>query len=216
MTGFDILKANPLHDWTRDEVVALHARTSCPVNVLARTGLSARSAARRARAPSRPASPSAPGAGGGNRRARKNAACMSGPTAGCNARRQRTARMIQLTHLQKLEAEAIHIIREVAATARTRSCSIRSARIWPSCCISSWKAFCARPSRPSRCSTSTRRGISRDDRLPRRALAELGLELIVHINEEGRAAGVNPFDLGLAPAYRCDEDAGAEPGAGQV
>jgi phosphoadenosine phosphosulfate reductase len=32
--GFDILKANPLHDWTRDEVVAFTLAHHVPVNVL--------------------------------------------------------------------------------------------------------------------------------------------------------------------------------------
>ena len=34
-----------------------------------------------------------------------------------------------LTHLQRLEAESIHIMREVMAEAKTRSCCIRSAKI---------------------------------------------------------------------------------------
>ena len=43
--------------------------------------------------------------------------------------------MTQLTHLQKLEAEAIFILREVVATQRTPSCFTQLARILPSCCI---------------------------------------------------------------------------------
>ena len=37
--------------------------------------------------------------------------------------------MRQLTHLDRLEAESIHILRETVAEADSRSCSIRSARI---------------------------------------------------------------------------------------
>ena len=41
----------------------------------------------------------------------------------------------------------------------------------------------------------------------------LGIELIVHTNEEGRAAGHQPDRLGLGIAHRGDEDRGVEAGA---
>ena len=44
---------------------------------------------------------------------------------------------------------------------------------------------------------------------------ELGLDLIVHTNEDGMAEGINPFDHGAA-LHRHHEDRGAEAGARQV
>ena len=40
--------------------------------------------------------------------------------------------------------------------------------------------------------------ISRDDRVPRRDRARLGLDLLVHTNEEGKARGINPITSGSA------------------
>ena len=44
----------------------------------------------------------------------------------------------------------------------------------------------------------------------------LGLDLIVHINQEGVAQGINPFTHGSVAAHRGDEDRGAEAGARQI
>ena len=72
-------------------------------------------------------------------------------------------------------------------------------------------------SRRSRCCTSTRRGSSATmyafrDRMAR----ELGLELLVHINPEGVAQGINPFTHGSAVHTDMMEDRGPEAGARQV
>jgi sulfate adenylyltransferase subunit 2 len=104
--------------------------------------------------------------------------------------------MIQLTHLQKLEAEAIHIIREVAATCENPVLLYSIGKDSAVLLHLVMKAFApGKPPFPLLHVDTTwkfREMIAfRDARI-----AELGLELIVHINEEGRAAGVNPFDSG--------------------
>ena len=105
-------------------------------------------------------------------------------------------RMIQLTHLQKLEAEAIHIIREVAATCENPVLLYSIGKDSAVLLHLVMKAFApGKPPFPLLHVDTTwkfREMIAfRDARI-----AELGLELIVHINEEGRAAGVNPFASG--------------------
>ncbi|MDB5544674.1 MAG: sulfate adenylyltransferase small subunit [Hyphomicrobiales bacterium] len=104
--------------------------------------------------------------------------------------------MIQLTHLQKLEAEAIHIIREVAATCENPVLLYSIGKDSAVLLHLVMKAFApGKPPFPLLHVDTTWKFQEmiafRDARI-----AELGLELIVHINEEGRAAGVNPFDSG--------------------
>jgi sulfate adenylyltransferase subunit 2 len=104
--------------------------------------------------------------------------------------------MIQLTHLQKLEAEAIHIIREVAATCENPVLLYSIGKDSAVLLHLVMKAFApGKPPFPLLHVDTTWKFQEmiafRDARV-----AELGLELIVHINEEGRAAGVNPFDSG--------------------
>jgi len=104
--------------------------------------------------------------------------------------------VIQLTHLQKLEAEAIHIIREVAATCEKPVLLYSIGKDSAVLLHLVMKAFApGKPPFPLLHVDTTwkfREMIAfRDARV-----AELGLDLIVHINEEGRAAGVNPFASG--------------------
>ena len=59
--------------------------------------------------------------------------------------------------------------------------------------------------------------VPRDDRVPRRAWPrELGLDLLVHINPDGVARGINPFDHGSAVHTDVMKTEGAEAGARQV
>ncbi|MCK0754007.1 sulfate adenylyltransferase subunit CysD [Chromohalobacter japonicus] len=102
------------------------------------------------------------------------------------------------THLKQLEAESIHIIREVAAEfanpvmlysiGKDSSVMLHLAR----------KAFYpGTPPFPLMHVNTTwkfKEMIEFRDRMA----AEVGMELIEHINEEGRAAGINPFDHGSA------------------
>jgi sulfate adenylyltransferase subunit 2 len=104
--------------------------------------------------------------------------------------------VIQLTHLQKLEAEAIHIIREVAATCEKPVLLYSIGKDSAVLLHLVMKAFApGKPPFPLLHVDTTwkfREMIAfRDARI-----AELGLDLIVHINQEGRAAGVNPFASG--------------------
>ncbi len=103
---------------------------------------------------------------------------------------------MHLSHLQRLEAEAIHIIREVAATferpvmlysiGKDSSVMLHLAR----------KAFYpARPPFPLLHVDTTwkfREMIEFRDRIA----AELGFDLIVHINSEGVERGISPFEHG--------------------
>ena len=101
----------------------------------------------------------------------------------------------RLSHLRQLEAEAIHVIREVAAEFRNpmllysggkdSACLVHLARkaFWP-----------GRPPFPLlHVATTWDFGelLAFRDRYCR----DHGLELIVHTNEEALAAGVNPFDF---------------------
>nr|WP_298373991.1 sulfate adenylyltransferase subunit CysD [uncultured Halomonas sp.] len=102
------------------------------------------------------------------------------------------------THLKQLEAESIHILREVAAEfanpvmlysiGKDSSVMLHLAR----------KAFYpATPPFPLLHVNTTwkfREMIEFRDRMA----AEVGMELIEHINEDGRAAGINPFEHGSA------------------
>ena len=104
--------------------------------------------------------------------------------------------MIQLTHLQKLEAESIHIIREVAATCENPVMLYSIGKDSAVMLHLAMKAFYpGKPPFPLLHVDTTwkfREMIEFRDRRAR----ELGLDLIVHINEEGVRAGVNPFDSG--------------------
>ncbi|OPX56198.1 sulfate adenylyltransferase subunit 2 [Oceanospirillum multiglobuliferum] len=102
----------------------------------------------------------------------------------------------RLTHLKQLEAESIHIIREVAAEfdnpvmlysiGKDSAVMLHLAR----------KAFYpGTPPFPLMHVDTTwkfREMIEFRDKMA----AEAGMDLIVHTNEEGRAAGINPFDHG--------------------
>lgn len=102
----------------------------------------------------------------------------------------------RLTHLKQLEAESIHIIREVAAefdnpvmmysVGKDSAVMLHLAR----------KAFYpGTPPFPLMHVDTTwkfREMIEFRDKMA----AEAGMDLIVHTNEEGRAANINPFDHG--------------------
>ncbi|MBA3981005.1 MAG: sulfate adenylyltransferase small subunit, partial [Alcanivorax sp.] len=104
----------------------------------------------------------------------------------------------RMTHLQALEAESIHIIREVAAEfdnpvmlysiGKDSSVMLHLAR----------KAFApGKPPFPLMHIDTTwkfREMIAFRNRMAK----EAGMELLVHTNQEGVAAGINPFDYGSA------------------
>jgi sulfate adenylyltransferase subunit 2 len=106
--------------------------------------------------------------------------------------------MIRLTHLQRLEAESIHILREVVAECE-RPVMLYSIGKDSSVLLHlAMKAFYpAKPPFPLLHVDTTwkfREMIAFRDALT----AKLGLQLIVHINQEGVARGIGPFTHGSA------------------
>ncbi|REC94386.1 sulfate adenylyltransferase subunit CysD [Kushneria indalinina] len=100
------------------------------------------------------------------------------------------------THLKQLEAESIHIIREVAAEFRNPVMLYSIGKDSSVMLHLARKAFYpGTPPFPLMHVNTTwkfREMIEFRDRMA----AETGMELIEHINEEGREAGINPFDHG--------------------
>jgi len=106
--------------------------------------------------------------------------------------------MTTLTHLQRLEAESIHIMREVVAECDNPVMLYSIGKDSAAMLHVALKAF--HPSRPPfpllhvDTTWKFREMISFRDRIAR----ELGLKLIVHTNQEGLRQGVNPFTHGSA------------------
>ena len=104
--------------------------------------------------------------------------------------------MRQLTHLQRLEAESLHILREVVAEARRPVLLYSIGKDSSVLLHLALKAF--HPSRPPFPLLHIDTGWKFREMLAfrdRRA-AELGLQLIVHRNEEGVRQGVGPISHG--------------------
>ena len=103
-----------------------------------------------------------------------------------------------LTHLQQLEAESIHIMREVVAEAEKPVMLYSIGKDSSVMLHLALKAFHpARPPFPLLHVDTTwkfREMIAFRDQMA----ASLGLELLVHVNPEGRARGINPFVHGSA------------------
>jgi sulfate adenylyltransferase subunit 2 len=103
---------------------------------------------------------------------------------------------VSLTHLQRLEAESIYIMREVAAEAENPVMLYSIGKDSSVMLHLAMKAFHpAKPPFPLLHVDTTwkfRDMYAFRDRMAR----ELGLDLLVHINQEGVAMGMNPFDYG--------------------
>jgi sulfate adenylyltransferase subunit 2 len=101
-----------------------------------------------------------------------------------------------ISHLQRLEAESIHIIREVAAEFRNPVMLYSIGKDSGVMLHLAMKAFYpAKPPFPLLHVDTTwkfREMIKFRDETAK----QLGLELIVHINEDGVKRGINPFDSG--------------------
>jgi sulfate adenylyltransferase subunit 2 len=101
-----------------------------------------------------------------------------------------------LTHLQRLEAESIHIMREVVAEAdkpvmlysigKDSACMLHLAR----------KAFYPAPPPFPLLHVDTTWKFKDMYALRERMAGEMGMELLVHQNPEAKALGINPFDHG--------------------
>ncbi|MGI9275111.1 MAG: sulfate adenylyltransferase subunit CysD [Endozoicomonas sp.] len=106
--------------------------------------------------------------------------------------------MKSLTHLQRLEAESIHIIREVAAESRNPVMLYSVGKDSAVLLHLTMKAFYpSLPPFPVMHVDTTwkfREMIEFRDRMAR----DLGLEMIVHINQEGVEQGIGPFTHGSA------------------
>ncbi len=104
----------------------------------------------------------------------------------------------KLTHLERLEAESIHIIREVAAECDNPVMLYSIGKDSAVMLHLAMKAFYpAKPPFPLMHVDTTwkfRDMISFRDA----TVAKLGLDLIVHINPDGLAKKINPFDHGSA------------------
>ena len=104
----------------------------------------------------------------------------------------------RMTHLKRLEAESIHIFREVAAQFRNPVLMYSIGKDSTVLLHLAMKAFYpSKPPIPLMHIDSTwefgEMGAFRD-----RRVKELGVDLIVHRNEDGVRQGVNPFDHGSA------------------
>ena len=103
---------------------------------------------------------------------------------------------LSLTHLERLEAESIHIMREVVAEAERPVMLYSVGKDSAVLLHLAEKAFF--PSRPPfpLLHVDTTWKFRAMYELRERAAAAAGMELLVHHNEEARAMGINPFDHG--------------------
>ncbi|MES2035294.1 MAG: sulfate adenylyltransferase subunit CysD [Pseudomonadota bacterium] len=104
----------------------------------------------------------------------------------------------RLTHLQRLEAESIHIMREVVAEAERPVMLYSIGKDSAVMLHLAAKAFY--PSKPPfpLLHVDTTWKFQAMYEMRERMAQELGFELLVHKNPEAEAAGINPFDHGSA------------------
>lgn len=104
----------------------------------------------------------------------------------------------RLTHLQRLEAESIHILREVAAEAERPVMLYSIGKDSAVMLHLAKKAFY--PSRPPfpLLHVDTTWKFRAMYAMREKAAADLGVELLVHQNPDALAGGINPFDHGSA------------------
>jgi sulfate adenylyltransferase subunit 2 len=111
---------------------------------------------------------------------------------------ERTSMPTTLTHLQRLEAESIHIMREVAAEAEKPVMLYSIGKDSAVMLHLAMKAFY--PSKPPfpLLHVDTRWKFRDMYAFRDRMVKDLGLELLVHINPDGVAKNINPFTHGSA------------------
>jgi sulfate adenylyltransferase subunit 2 len=103
---------------------------------------------------------------------------------------------IRLTHLQRLEAESIHILREVAAEAERPVMLYSVGKDSAVMLHLARKAFYPAPPPFPLLHVDTTWKFKAMYALRDRMAAESGMELIVYKNPEAEARGINPFDHG--------------------
>jgi sulfate adenylyltransferase subunit 2 len=105
---------------------------------------------------------------------------------------------VRLTHLQRLEAESIHIMREVVAEAENPVMLYSIGKDSSVMLHLAAKAF--HPGKPPfpLLHVDTTWKFQDMYRFRDRMATELGMDLLVHINPEGLALGINPFTHGSA------------------
>jgi sulfate adenylyltransferase subunit 2 len=106
--------------------------------------------------------------------------------------------LLRLTHLQRLEAESIHILREVVAECERPVMLYSIGKDSAVMLRLAMKAF--HPGKPPfpLLHVDTTWKFRAMYEMRERMAAETGMELIVHVNPEGLKAGINPFDHGSA------------------
>jgi sulfate adenylyltransferase subunit 2 len=119
-------------------------------------------------------------------------------TATSSSPRMASATRIRLSHLQRLEAESIHIMREVVAVAEKPVMLYSIGKDSAVMLHLARKAF--HPGKPPfpLLHVDTTWKFRDMIELRDRTAAELGLELLVHVNPDGLAMGINPFVHGSA------------------
>jgi sulfate adenylyltransferase subunit 2 len=115
---------------------------------------------------------------------------ISGPTRPFETNR--------LSHLRRLEAESIHIFREVLADCRAPVLMYSIGKDSTVMLHLARKAFHPAPLPFPLLHVDTGWKFREMIAFRDQTAARLGLRLIVHTNEEGRRAGINPFDHGSA------------------
>ena len=108
------------------------------------------------------------------------------------------ASLTHLTHLERLEAESIHIMREVVAEAERPVMLYSIGKDSAVMLHLAVKAFYPSPPPFPLLHVDTTWKFRAMYEMRDRVARELGFELIVHTNPEAVAAGVNPFDHGSA------------------
>lgn len=103
-----------------------------------------------------------------------------------------------LTHLRRLESEAIHIMREVAASFERPVMMYSIGKDSSVMLHLAEKAFYPAPPPFPMLHIDTTWKFKEMIQFRDRRAAEIGMDLIVHTNEEGLAQGVNPFTHGSA------------------
>jgi sulfate adenylyltransferase subunit 2 len=108
------------------------------------------------------------------------------------------SRTAGLTHLQRLEAESIHIMREVAAEADRPVMLYSIGKDSAVMLHLAMKAFYPAPPPFPLLHVDTTWKFQAMYEMRARMAEELGFELIVHKNPDAEARGINPFDHGSA------------------